>query len=74
MEQDYFVKNFKEFKVSAHKKSAFVLDWNCNGKYLASADNNIKIWKYKNMVLTKEKEFKGHSENIEAMQWHPTSK
>lgn len=66
MEIDVF-KRFKDIKTNAHKKNVYVLDWNCNGKYLASADNTIKIWKYKNMTLDKEKEFKAHSENVEVI-------
>jgi WD40 repeat protein len=49
-----------------HKKAVYTLDWNCTGKYLASADNAIKIWNFENSALQKEKEYKGsHSDIVE---------
>lgn len=69
-ESDYF-KNFKEYRCPGHKKTGYALDWNCNGKFLASADSCIKIWKLDNLALSKEKELKGHSETVESLAWHP---
>lgn len=64
METEIF-KKYKDIKINAHKQRVFVLDWNCNGKYLATADNTIKIWKYKNMSIEKDKEIKAHSDYVE---------
>ncbi|KRX08031.1 WD40-repeat-containing domain [Pseudocohnilembus persalinus] len=72
-ESEIFAK-YQDMSYLAYKKSAFALDWNCNGKYLATADNTIKIYKYRNLALQKESEVKAHSLNVETLAWHPIQK
>lgn len=59
--------------IYGHKNSILDVQWNRNGMWLAttSKDQHIKIWDMRNTQNTELVSYRGHSKEINTLQWHP---
>ncbi|CDW72783.1 tho complex subunit 3 [Stylonychia lemnae] len=69
---------FKTYKLTdfpVNKKRICCLQWNKSGSKLAigSYDTTIKMFSLDGYGLTKTQEYKGHSDQVESLAWHPTN-
>eukprot|EP00877_Chromochloris_zofingiensis_P002367 jgi/Chrzof1/12130/Cz06g22100.t1 len=63
--------------LQGHRRRVCTVGWSCNGKKLASGseDQTVKIWAVEPAVTNKvekaDVEFKGHTESVVNLAWHP---
>ncbi|XP_054167492.1 THO complex subunit 3-like [Oppia nitens] len=64
--------------LSAHSSKVHSVDWNCDGRRLASGsfDKTVSLFALQTQnsdKLTKEHTFKGHSDSVDQLCWHPNN-
>jgi THO complex subunit 3 len=69
------IKNTSVKSVSAHSSKIHTVDWNVDGKRLASGstDKTVAIFSFENKEkLSKETTFKNHTDLVDQLAWHST--
>ena len=74
----HFENNNRIRDLSAHTSKVHSVDWNCDGRRLASGsfDKTVSLFALQTQSsdrLTKEHTFKGHSDSVDQLCWHPTN-
>lgn len=61
--------------VQGHSHKVHSVDWNSDGRKLASGsfDKTVSIYSLDRDRLTKERSFKGHNDSVDQLCWHPKS-
>ncbi len=72
----HFETNNRSRDLSAHTSKVHSVDWNCDGRKLASGsfDKTVSLFTLQsqsNDRLSKEHTFKGHSDSVDQLCWHP---
>ena len=59
----------------SHKKKVLSIGWSSSGNNFASAsyDSSIKLWNLDHKDLYKVLDFKGHTDQVDQIAWHPTA-
>jgi len=70
-----FEKNRKTREMISHTSKVHTVGWSADGKRLASGsyDKTVCIFTLGTERLTKEHVFKGHTDSVDQLGWHPTS-
>ncbi|CAG2181619.1 unnamed protein product, partial [Oppiella nova] len=70
----HFEANNRVRDLSAHTSKVHSVDWNSDGRRLASGsfDKTVSLFGLQTDRLTKEHTFKGHSDSVDQLCWHPT--
>ncbi|PSC71110.1 THO complex subunit 3 [Micractinium conductrix] len=69
------ISQWEQSVVRAHRRKVFTLDWNSEGKRLASGavDQTVRINRVDAYCAIKqEAELRGHSDTVTNLSWHPT--
>lgn len=69
----YFLNCGRVKDIPAHASKVHSVDWNCDGKRLASGsfDRSVSIFSLDRDRLSKEHTFKGHGDSVDQLCWHP---
>lgn len=75
-EEDFcerFKSNSKTRLVQGHSAKVHSVDWNCDGRRLASGsyDKMVAVYNLERDRLSKETLFRGHTESVDQLCWHP---
>lgn len=59
----------------AHTSKVHSVDWNCDGRRLASGsfDKTVSLFGFQSDKLVKKHTFKGHSDSVDQLCWHPNN-
>ncbi|KAI1303021.1 THO complex subunit 3 [Halotydeus destructor] len=70
----HFSNNNRLRDIQGHSMRVHSVDWSCDGRRLASGscDKTISIYSLDRDRLSKEYNFKGHSESVDQICWHPS--
>ena len=70
---DRFKNNSKTRDIQGHGAKVHSVDWNCDGRRLASGsyDKMVAVYNLERDRLTKETLFRGHTESVDQLCWHP---
>ncbi|CAH1791253.1 unnamed protein product [Owenia fusiformis] len=69
----YFKRNSKIRELTSHSAKVHSVAWNCDGRRLASGsfDKTVSIYSLDRDRLNKELTFRGHSDSVDQLCWHP---
>ncbi|ODM93044.1 THO complex subunit 3 [Orchesella cincta] len=70
--REYFKKNNRVKEYGGHSHKIHTLDWNADGRRLASGsfDKTVCIFQMDRDKLSKEVTFKGHTDSVDQLCWH----
>jgi len=70
-----FEKNKKTREMVSHSNKVHTVGWGCDGKRLASGsyDKTVCIFTMGTERLAKEHVFKGHTDSVDQLSWHPSN-
>lgn len=73
--KQHFSTNSRCRDFQAHQSKVHSVDWNCDGRKLASGsfDKTVALFSLDRDRLTKEYVFKGHNDSVDQLCWHPTN-
>lgn len=71
--ESHFKKHNKFKEYSTHSSKVHSVDWNCDGRRLASGslDKTVCLFSLSNDKLNKEHTYRGHSDSVDQLSWHP---
>lgn len=75
--EEQFRKHFESHSrvrdIQGHQAKVHSVDWNCDGRRLASGsfDRTVSVYSLDRDRLTKENSFKGHTDSVDQLCWHP---
>ncbi|KAH7638808.1 THO complex subunit 3 [Dermatophagoides farinae] len=69
----YFDLHNRTKDVQAHVSKVHSVDWNADGRHLASGsfDRTVTLFSFSNDKLTKDHTLKGHTDSVDQLCWHP---
>ncbi|ESN92078.1 hypothetical protein HELRODRAFT_186178 [Helobdella robusta] len=72
-QQKYFQANNKVKEFAVHSSKVHTVDWNSDGKRLASGsfDKSVVTFTLDRDRLTKDHTFRGHTDSVDQLCWHP---
>lgn len=73
-QKNFFKTNSKVREYQVHSSKVHTIDWNCDGKRLASGsfDKSVVTFYLDKDKLTKDHVFRGHADSVDQLCWHPT--
>lgn len=73
--RSYFQTYSRVREYPAHTSKVHSVDWNCDGKKLASGsfDKTVSLFALDRDRLSKEHTFKGHGDSVDQLCWHPSN-
>ncbi|XP_028407705.1 THO complex subunit 3-like [Dendronephthya gigantea] len=73
--QRHFEQNSKIRDVQAHSSKVHSVAWSCDGRRLASGsfDRSVSIYTLDKYGLSKEANYRGHTESVDQLCWHPSN-
>ncbi|RWS30521.1 THO complex subunit 3-like protein [Leptotrombidium deliense] len=73
--RQHFALNSRCKDYQSHSSKVHSVDWNCDGRRLASGsfDKTVSVFQLEKDRLSKEHTFKGHSDSVDQLTWHPFS-
>lgn len=74
-QQKYFQSNNKVKEYAIHSAKVHSVDWNSDGRRLASGsfDKSVVTFLLDRDRLTKDHTFRGHTDSVDQLCWHPTN-
>jgi len=71
--RQHFASNSGLRDMRGHEAKVHSVDWNCDGRRLASGsfDKVVSIYSLSRDRLSRDYQFKGHSESVDQICWHP---
>lgn len=71
--QNYFKNNGKTREFAAHSSKVHSVDWNSDGRKLASGsyDKTVNVFHLDRDRLSKDVTFRGHGDSVDQLCWHP---
>lgn len=71
----HFTNHSKTRDVQGHSNKVHSVDWNSDGRKLASGsfDKTVSVYSLDRDRLSKERSFKGHTDSVDQLCWHPKS-
>eukprot|EP00118_Oscarella_pearsei_P000329 m.4713 g.4713 ORF g.4713 m.4713 type:complete len:333 (+) comp11150_c0_seq1:12-1010(+) len=72
--KQFFKKNGKIKDFQAHESKAHSVDWNSDGRKVASGstDKTVSVFSLDKYGLTRLYNYKGHSDHVDQLCWHPS--
>jgi THO complex subunit, putative len=73
--KEHFSKNNRIRDYQSHSSKVHSVDWNCDGRRLASGsfDKTVSIFNLDKDRLNKDVTLKGHADSVDQLCWHPTN-
>ena len=75
--EESFRKHFESYsrlrEIQGHQAKVHSVDWNCDGRRLASGsyDRTVSVYSLDRDRLSKDISFKGHADSVDQLCWHP---
>ncbi|GAB6031574.1 THO complex subunit 3 [Chamberlinius hualienensis] len=72
--RQHFQNNSRITHYAAHSAKVHSVDWNCDGRRLASGsfDRSVSVFVLERDRLSKDHTFKGHGDSVDQLCWHPS--
>ncbi|KZS14090.1 THO complex subunit 3 [Daphnia magna] len=73
--KNHFKTHTRVREVTAHSAKVHTVDWNCDGRRLASGsfDKTVCLFTVDSDRLVKEQTFSGHNDSVDQLCWHETN-